>query len=116
MAVLGYALLSLGAVSLLIFSRDAVTERARALLVRAPLRYIGRISYGIYLYHYLILFLLGMAPYQVLGTGTTGALVLAGLAATFATAALSYRFLEAPLLSLKGQLGAATGAAAYERK
>lgn len=106
-ALVGYALVSLGSVSLLIFARDAVIVRVRALLSCAPLRAIGRMSYGIYLYHYLILFLIGIPPYLVFDSGATATLVSASLAATFLTAALSYRFIETPLLSLKSRLGRA---------
>ncbi len=65
--------------------------RLRALLSPAPLRYVGRISYGAYLYHWpLLLWIdsleLAAAPRLALLLGTTLGL-----------AALSHRFLEEPL-------------------
>lgn len=104
-ALLGYALVSVGAVSLLIASRDRLAATARAVLSLRPLRYVGRISYGLYLYHYLLLFLLGLAPYQVFTTGAPAGWVALAAGVTFATAALSYRFIEAPLLRLKDRFG-----------
>ncbi|NVO12667.1 MAG: acyltransferase [Rhodoplanes sp.] len=104
-ALLGYALVSVGTVSLLIASRDRLASMARTVLSWRPLRYVGRISYGLYLYHLLLLFLLGLAPYQVFTTGAPAAWVALAVVATFATAALSYRFIEAPLLRLKDRFG-----------
>lgn len=63
-----------------------------------PLRYCGKISYGVYLYHWPVLFLVA----GVLGyTFASGAIVLA---ITFLVAAASYRFIERPLLRLKDTL------------
>ena len=54
--------------------------------------YVGRISYGLYLWHYL---LLGLAEVHGLhGLGRD----LVVLVVTFGAAALSYRFVEAPIL------------------
>jgi peptidoglycan/LPS O-acetylase OafA/YrhL len=76
--------------------------RPQDLLSRAlswrPLRYTGRISYGLYLYHWPI--------FLVLTTPRTGlsnlSLLLLRFAVTFAAADLSYRFIEKPIRS--GQL------------
>jgi peptidoglycan/LPS O-acetylase OafA/YrhL len=111
-ALLGYAMVSVGTVSLLIYSRDSLAAGMRVVLTLKPLRYIGRISYGLYLYHYLILYLLDIPQYKIVSTGTTTALLLTALAITFATAAASFRFLETPLLSIKDRLGRQISAAA----
>ena len=71
------------------------------------MRYLGRIPYGLYLYHYLILFLMDVPQYKVGDTGTTPIAALAALAVSLAVASLSYHFLERPLLSLR---------AIYERR
>jgi peptidoglycan/LPS O-acetylase OafA/YrhL len=71
--------------------------RPRDLLTRAlswsPLRYTGRISYGLYLYHWPIFLVLtvprtGLSPFPLL---------LLRFAVTFAAADLSYRLIEKPI-------------------
>lgn len=65
---------------------------SRALSWR-PARYVGRISYGLYLYHWPLFLFLTQAR-----TGAGGyALLALRFAATFAVAALSYHLLEAPI-------------------
>lgn len=103
-ALLGYALFSTGVVAMLTGPENSATGWIKSVLRTPPLRYVGRISYGLYLYHYVILFLFGIAPYQTEATGAGGAVTLAALLATFATASLSYEFLEGPLLRLKDRL------------
>jgi peptidoglycan/LPS O-acetylase OafA/YrhL len=64
-----------------------------ATLSLRPLRYIGRISYGLYLYHWPLYLTLTHAH-----TGLSGpALLAVRLAATFAAAALSFRYVEEPI-------------------
>ncbi len=103
-ALVGYAALSMGTVALVIGADNPVAAPIKAVLRLRPLRYIGKISYGLYLYHYLILFLFGLAPYQTEGVGTSLALASAALVTTFAVAALSFQLLEGPLLRLKDRL------------
>lgn len=100
-ALAGYALLSFGTIMLLLDADNRVVAWGRAFLSLGPLRYIGRISYGLYLYHMLVLFLMGLAQYQVEKTGTTFTRAMTALFVTFAVAGLSYRYLESPLLRLK---------------
>lgn len=59
----------------------------------APLRWIGERSYGIYLWHWPLLLVLGAA----LGPGRDRLVALLTLAATLLAAALSYRFVEQPV-------------------
>ena len=70
----------------------ALTARA---LSWAPVVYVGRISYGLYLYHWPIFLALDHQR-----SGLSGpALLAARLAATFAVAALSFHLLEQPVRS-----------------
>jgi peptidoglycan/LPS O-acetylase OafA/YrhL len=72
-------------------------ERPQDLLSRAlswrPLRYTGRISYGLYLYHWPVFLLL---TYPRTGLSHLPLLVVR-FAVTFAVADLSYRFIETPI-------------------
>jgi peptidoglycan/LPS O-acetylase OafA/YrhL len=91
----GFLLVSLSTAAIV----AAVVARPRDLLSRAlswrPLRYTGRISYGLYLYHWPI-FLVLTSP----RTGLSGfPLLLLRFAVTFVAADLSYRFIEKPIRS-----------------
>src|SRR5262249_22121359 len=57
---------------------------------------VGRISYGLYLYHLPVYAAFGLAQS---GAGVSPWAGLAALAATFVLAAISFRFLEAPILA-----------------
>ncbi len=66
-------------------------------LLRAPLlRALGRISYGVYLYHFPLFRALRIEAAD--GSVTSYPRLVLALALTFAVASLSYRFLERPLL------------------
>jgi peptidoglycan/LPS O-acetylase OafA/YrhL len=69
------------------------------LLSLKPLPYLGRISFGLYAYHAMIIYLLD----RVVAKGSWVKLLMIPikLALTIVVAALSYRFLEAPILKLK---------------
>lgn len=60
------------------------------LLGRTPLKYIGDISYSLYLWHYLWLILPSQLPTPLHGTAIT----LVGLLGTFVCAAASYHLME----------------------
>jgi peptidoglycan/LPS O-acetylase OafA/YrhL len=64
------------------------------LLSWKPLRWIGKRSYGIYLWHYPIIVL--STPVYEIGN-QTGWRICAQLASTFIIAELSYRFIETPI-------------------
>ena len=66
-----------------------------------PLRYLGRISYGLYLYHMLVDRLLSNAY----PTMPVPYFLVASTAATIALASVSYLVLETPLKGLRRRLG-----------
>lgn len=84
------------AVALIVFrsAADPDSRTARALSAR-PLLYVGRISYGLYLWH---LILLWTPPESV---GVPGGM---RIAAAFVAAALSHRYVETPFLRRKRTL------------
>ena len=73
------------------------------LLSLPPLQYVGKISYGIYLYHVFVLQafwrLLSVARLPLLDKGPLLFLIVTSI--TVAMAALSWKFLEQPLNGLK---------------
>jgi peptidoglycan/LPS O-acetylase OafA/YrhL len=79
---------------------------ARA-LGSAPLRWIGRVSYGVYVWHVLTAQLVALALARLQLGGPLVARVALWLAVLFVTAAASYRWFEAPFLRLKDRLAAA---------
>lgn len=96
------------AINLLYFGLVGCLLRRAGSVWLAPLRFrvlsgLGQMSYGIYLYHYIILyFLILSGVWSSLGIRNGG---LATLAASLGVAALSWRFVERPLLALKDRFG-----------
>lgn len=80
-----------GAVALL-SSGAVVTGRLQAALGWRPLRYVGDISYSLYLWHWPVLVLPALAVRHDLNGFTRAGLVIA----SFALAVLSYRLIENP--------------------
>ena len=91
----GFTLLAAAAAVVVVNVVVAETDRSRRVLESAGLVWIGRISYGVYLWHYPIFKSLGnlKAPWPIK--------LLIGLVATFALASASFYLLEGPLLRLK---------------
>jgi peptidoglycan/LPS O-acetylase OafA/YrhL len=92
----GYSFVAVLTVPVLI----AITQQGEAfgILDSRPATWIGRRSYGLYLWHFPIMSLaLHQAPENI----PTAARVTAGLLASAVIAALSYRFVEVPFLRRK---------------
>jgi peptidoglycan/LPS O-acetylase OafA/YrhL len=70
------------------------------ILRRRELVYLGQISYGLYLYHHIV-FMLWDDYFVRTGIQNHLGFDLAKAALSFAIAALSWRFVERPILSLK---------------
>ena len=104
-ATAGYALASSGVIATLVFGYGAIVQAARAVLTLRPLRYVGRISYGLYLYHLIVLYSLGLNDAARGGADGAPALrVLEAALLTTACAMLSYHLVEQRLLRLKDRL------------
>ncbi len=73
------------------------------------LRYLGKISYGLYVYHFAVIWFTGRVIFDIVGKNLTysqGVFIQAviSFAITVLLASASYYFLEKPLLSLKSRL------------
>ena len=81
------------------------------ILAGAPLTWLGRRSYALYLWHYPVFYVAG--PLWKPDANPTPALL--AWVATFALAAASYRYIEQPALTLKSKLAARHDAEAIAR-
>ena len=104
----GYSLLALLAAAAVVLALEP-GRVSRALLTTRPMRHIGQVSYGLYLYHLLGLMIGGMLLARVTGLSFDAE---AGLApavlqlvvislGTLVVAGLSHRVVEQPILRLK---------------
>lgn len=101
-SLIAYPAVALGSVMLLI---AALRPEANSLLRRplSSLVYLGRISYGLYVFHVFALVIMSQqlfVPVIGLQLGFTSRLIISFFL-TVALAAISYRFLEQPFLRLK---------------
>ncbi|MDB4940908.1 MAG: acyltransferase 3 [Labilithrix sp.] len=105
----GYVTLALFFASSISMCADAViSERARAFLSWRPLVACGKVSYGMYIFHWVLVILL--VPWLVrvqtnmdMATqlALTTAVIVGGIAIVYVLAELSFRFFETPFLKLK---------------
>jgi peptidoglycan/LPS O-acetylase OafA/YrhL len=105
--LLGFGLLSTG-LTMLAVCRDGRGGLIDRVLSSAPLRRVGRISYGLYLYHLPVFWALDVAGPGA-SSPSAGRTALA-VVATYALAELSYAFVERPILRLQQRFRAGPGA------
>lgn len=80
---------------------------ASSVLRSSPLSFLGRISYGVYMYHFPIFFYLGIA-FASGAKASAGRMMLAyGIVLVIAT--LSYHYLEVPMLRLRSRISSRFG-------
>jgi peptidoglycan/LPS O-acetylase OafA/YrhL len=94
--LVGYAAFSTGA---LLATLEGLSARA---LAASPLRWIGRISYGLYLYHLPIFHAFGLVQHRGDQPGEP-ATIAAAVAVSLAVAWTSYALVERPLLALQAR-------------
>jgi peptidoglycan/LPS O-acetylase OafA/YrhL len=88
---------------LLVAALTGVTGRYGGILSWSPLVYLGQISYGIYVYHVFIIVLL--SPWLIASGMNTFSRTLVLLSVTLAFSALSWHWLEQPIIAWKNRLG-----------
>jgi len=72
------------------------------ILESSPMRYLGKISYGLYIYHFpIIWFVTRIRDFGLSETQAKPLVFIIAFIATLAAASISYHFLERPLLNLK---------------
>ena len=101
-ALVGFGMFATGTVA------AAAAPTAPGLLTAAlswpPLRFIGRISYGLYLYHLPILYYLGINQAALGGGGVHAARLLMAYGLAFIAATVSYYAIERPALRSSGRI------------
>ncbi len=112
-ALVGYPAITLGAVLMLLAFTAGWKSRLPRALRLPPLIYLGRISYGLYVYHLLAIHLTPslfkrsiqhhLLPLQFVADHLWSLRFVAGLALTIVLASLSFHFLEQPFLRLKAR-------------
>lgn len=111
--LIAYSGISLFLLLVALLSSRSAGEGSAQSLVRAALThpmmaYIGRISYGLYLFHAPIYYVVFEHSRAGAANGGVGRLLLSipvALALTVLAASLSFRFLETPVLRLKARFG-----------
>jgi peptidoglycan/LPS O-acetylase OafA/YrhL len=96
--VVGYTVLASGCSCIVVACVHS--DMARKALGISPLRYLGKISYGIYVYHLAAIFV-ATKLIQHFAVYSDALAFVGGLAITILTAAISYQVLERPFLILK---------------
>ena len=102
----GMLVLSAVAAALVLVAADDRAPSLQRVLGAPPLAYLGKLSYGLYLWHWPITLWLG----QAMPEAPTWQVVVVGLTLTFLLAKLSYDLVEQPVLrhGLRGLTGRLT--------
>jgi peptidoglycan/LPS O-acetylase OafA/YrhL len=91
---------------LLAMSLGGISGRYGRILAWPPIVYVGRISYGIYVYHVFVIIVISplLVPYGMSPDHNAAARIFVLMAFTLALSSLSWHFLEQPFLAWKEAL------------
>ena len=98
----GFSFLSVGIVLNVVFGLPICNALCQRLLSTSLLGWIGQISYGLYLYHAVIFFYLGISKYQA--ESVDGLTFIIAILATFIFSWLSFHVFEKHITGLKYKL------------
>ncbi|WP_448697797.1 acyltransferase family protein [Mucilaginibacter sp. AW1-3] len=101
--VLGCAVSLFSPLCIIYFAYIPLSKVVRQIFDNQFLRFTGKISYGIYLYHYAVYLLADALVYHFKLTLNIYFIVLIKLAVTFAIAIISWNLIESKLLKLKNR-------------
>jgi peptidoglycan/LPS O-acetylase OafA/YrhL len=90
----GFLLLAVAAAAAVFATTQPSRGPLHRLIEAGPTRYLGRITYGVYLYHWPI-FLVVITPRRL---GESAWWIAAGIVATLAVATVSYELVERPII------------------
>ncbi len=102
-ALMGYSSIGVAVIGTILFNHSRFGDLLRLVLSFAPLRGIGRISYGLYLYHLPVLFYFGLNDAVMQGGQAPIAVVALAAVVIFTISIVSYLAIEKPLLRLRGK-------------
>lgn len=103
-ALAGYAMLSVAFTGTVVFDNGRAGNAIRWVLSFSVLRGLGRISYGLYLYHLPVLYYFGLNDAAMGGGKAPIAKVAIAAAITLLIGTVSYYAIERPLLSWRPKL------------
>ncbi len=102
-ALISYAMLSLAFTSTAVFDNSRAGNVLRGILSIQLLRGLGRISYGLYLYHLPVLYYFGLNDAAMNGGKAPIAKAAAAFLVTLLIGIVSYYMIERPLLSRRSR-------------
>ena len=97
-ALVTYPVVALASCGFVVASLRPKIDLTRRALLR-PVLYLGKISYGLYVFHFMFITLVGVGAAHTLGRRVL--LIGVAFACSVLAAALSYQVLERPFLALK---------------
>ena len=106
--LLNLFLLSIVSVLIFLFALNAEkkTNILRTMFTNPVMSYIGRISYGLYLYHFPVFYFFGITINQIDTRPMNWQVIILPLIACFSIATISYFVIEQPFLRLKKKISA----------
>jgi peptidoglycan/LPS O-acetylase OafA/YrhL len=103
--VYGCSITALVCASLVSSTLTTGTSRFGRVLAWQPLQWLGRISYGVYLWHLPIIEMARRAGFMPMSGPPNAAQLLGMLSTTLAVAAISFHVVELPFLRLRNRFG-----------